>query len=54
MSPFQDGLWLYCRQKVDQHHINEELGTVSVVFHYFVQPLYECQVEFNHVRSVLF
>jgi hypothetical protein len=23
-SPFQDGLWLYCMQRVVQHHINKE------------------------------
>jgi hypothetical protein len=43
MSPFKEGLWLYWRQKVVQHHINKVLCTVFVVFLLFcpnpVHPL---------------
>jgi hypothetical protein len=35
LSPFQEGLWLYCRQKVVQHHINKEMCSVSVAFPLF-------------------
>jgi hypothetical protein len=35
MSPFEEGLLLYWRQKVVQHHINKEMCTVSAVFPLF-------------------
>jgi hypothetical protein len=35
MSPFEEGLRLYWRQKVVQYHINKEMCTVFVVFPLF-------------------
>jgi hypothetical protein len=41
MSPFQEGLWLYWRQKVITRHINKEMCTVSVAFPLFCPtPIY--------------
>jgi hypothetical protein len=36
--PFQEGLRLYWRQKMVQHHINKEMCAVSIVFPLFCPP----------------
>jgi hypothetical protein len=41
MNPFQEGVWLYWRKQMVQHHINKEMCLVPVLFPLFCStPVY--------------